>query len=85
MICKLVAHHSKVREEVSQTIPGLFFHSPFYRKYKFTLFARVNSDVADWVKDAGNFMVEYGDYYKSGKLPERGQGVFLPDYKIEAF
>ncbi|GBE13836.1 teichoic acids export ATP-binding protein TagH [bacterium BMS3Bbin14] len=60
----------------NQLVPG---------EYKFTLFARVNSDVADWVRDAGNFVVGYGDYYKSGKLPERGQGVFLPDYKIEAF
>ncbi len=65
----------RITIDKNQLVPG---------EYKFTLFARVNSDVADWVKDAGNFMVEYGDYYKSGKLPERGQSVFLPDYKIEA-
>jgi len=77
-LIKIDATVNRVRLTIdrNQLVPG---------EYKFTLFARVNADVADWVKDAGNFMVEYGDYYKSGKLPERGQGVFLPDYNIEAF
>ena len=77
-LMKIDATVNRIRLTIdrNQLVPG---------EYKFTLFARDKFDVADWVKDAGNFMVEYGDYYKSGKLPERGQGVFLPDYKIEAF
>ena len=70
------AHYIRLTIDKNQLMSG---------EYKFTLFARVNSDIADWVVDAGNFLVEFGDYYKSGKLPERRQGVFLPEYTIEVY
>lgn len=47
-------------------------------EYTFTLYCTVNGDIADWIQDAGSFMVESGDFYKSGKLPPEGQGsVFI--------
>jgi lipopolysaccharide transport system ATP-binding protein len=48
--------------------------------YGITIFASLNGEVTDWIKDAGSLSVLGGDYYKTGKLPPAGQGYFLLDY-----
>jgi lipopolysaccharide transport system ATP-binding protein len=52
-------------------------------KYGITLFCQVGGETADWVKDAGSFDVEGGDFYGSGQLPHRGQGCMLMDHSFE--
>jgi len=44
--------------------------------YGVTLFSTVGGDIADWVKNAGSFYVEEGDFFHTGKVPNEGQGVF---------
>jgi len=53
-------------------------------RYGFTLYCSVNGEVADWIKNAGSFDVEAGDFFGTGQLPEPGQGCFLMDHSIEA-
>jgi lipopolysaccharide transport system ATP-binding protein len=50
-------------------------------RYEFTLYATVNGVVADWVKNAGSFDVEGGNYYGTGQMPE--QGIFFMDHRFE--
>jgi lipopolysaccharide transport system ATP-binding protein len=50
--------------------------------YSMTLFSSVRDDVADWIRGAITFEVQPGDYYGTGRLPEMGQGQFLPDYSF---
>ena len=51
--------------------------------YHFTIFASANGTLADWVKNAGSFDVEGGDYFGTGQLPPDGQGVFVMDHAFE--
>ena len=51
--------------------------------YGFTLFASVNGEVADWVKNAGTFDVESGDFYGTGQMPPQGQGFMVMDHLFE--
>jgi lipopolysaccharide transport system ATP-binding protein len=44
--------------------------------YGITLFCSVGGNIADWIKHAGSFYVEEGDFFHTGKLPQEGQGVF---------
>ena len=47
-------------------------------RYAYNLFANMHVGVLDWVKDAGYFDVEAGDYYGTGKLPAPNrQGVLI--------
>ena len=50
--------------------------------YSMTLYSSVRDDVADWIRGAITFEVQPGDYYGTGRLPETGQGQFLPDYSF---
>jgi lipopolysaccharide transport system ATP-binding protein len=52
-------------------------------RYGFTLFCSVNGEVADWVKNAGAFDVEPGDFYGNGHLPTMDQGTLLMDHSFE--
>jgi lipopolysaccharide transport system ATP-binding protein len=52
-------------------------------RYNFTIFATVNGIIVDWVKNAGVFDVEGGDYFGSGKLPSQGEGLFVIDHSFE--
>jgi lipopolysaccharide transport system ATP-binding protein len=47
--------------------------------YTFSLYSSVNGEIADWIQDAGSFVVETGDYYRTGKLPPEGQGSIFID------
>lgn len=51
--------------------------------YSVTLFATVRGDVADWIKNAGSFYVEEGDFFHTGKLPLEGQGVFYMKHSFK--
>jgi lipopolysaccharide transport system ATP-binding protein len=46
-------------------------------RYGFTLYSDISGELADWIKDAGHFDVEGGDFYRSGKLPSSDLGMFL--------
>lgn len=50
-------------------------------EYFFTIFSKVNQDICDWVSNAGSFQVEDGDFFKTGKLQDKGQGYFLVEHK----
>ena len=52
-------------------------------RYHFTIFATVNGIIADWVKNAGSFDVEGGDYFGTGQLPPDGQGLFVMDHAFQ--
>ena len=52
-------------------------------RYEFTLFSTVNGVVADWVKNAGSFDVEAGNFYGTGQMPPSEQGVFLIDHQFD--
>ena len=45
--------------------------------YTFNVFASVNGMVADLVMQAGKFNVEIGDFFKSGRSIDKGQGFIL--------
>jgi lipopolysaccharide transport system ATP-binding protein len=51
-------------------------------RYGFTLFSSVNGEIADWIKNAGTFAVEGGDYYGTGQTPVHGQGHLLMDHEV---
>jgi lipopolysaccharide transport system ATP-binding protein len=51
-------------------------------RYGFTLFSSVNGEIADWIKNAGNFDVEGGDFYGNGQVPQHGQGQLLMEHEI---
>jgi len=50
--------------------------------YGVTLFSTVGGDVADWIKNAGSFFVEEGDFFHTGKVPLEGQGVFYMQHSF---
>lgn len=56
------------------TLKQLPLNSGFYT---YNIFCQVNGIITDWVQDAGGFTVEVGDFFGSGKLPDREQGQFL--------
>jgi lipopolysaccharide transport system ATP-binding protein len=51
--------------------------------YGFTLFSSVQGEIADWIKNAGTFDVEAGDFYGTGQMPPNGQGFMLMDHQFE--
>jgi len=51
-------------------------------RYQFTIFGTVNGEITDWIKNAGFFFVEGGNYFGTGQLPEHGQCVFAMDHAV---
>lgn len=51
--------------------------------YQFTVFADKDTEVLDWVKNAGVFEVKRGNFYGTGIIPDSDQGVLLLDYKVK--
>lgn len=49
-------------------------------RYHLTIFATVKTVIVDWVKNAGVFDVESGDYFGTGQLPLQGEGLFVVDH-----
>lgn len=50
-------------------------------RYTVTLYGDINGQVVDWISQAGTFVVEKGDFFGTGKLPE-GQGSILIDHSF---
>lgn len=67
-------------EGVSLTLPRLPLCPG---RYGFTLFCSVNGEIADWVRNAGAFVVEPGDYYGTGQVPLPGQGHLMLEHRFE--
>lgn len=64
-----------------QINPGIFkinIHIPVIPfksgRYAIALFASVNGEITDWIQDATSLDIESGDFFKTGRLPEEGQG-----------
>jgi lipopolysaccharide transport system ATP-binding protein len=51
-------------------------------RYDYTLFASVNGEVADWIKSAGLLDVVAGDFYRNGRLPEKGYFVMEHQFRF---
>jgi lipopolysaccharide transport system ATP-binding protein len=51
--------------------------------YECYLFSRVNNDIADWIENAFQVFVEEGDFFKSGKLPNKKENIFLIEQEWE--
>jgi len=50
-------------------------------KYQFTIFLSIRDEITDWIQNAGLFSVNYGNFYKTGKLPPLNeQDNYLLDY-----
>lgn len=50
--------------------------------YNFNTWIECKGEMVDWVIDAGEFRVLFGDFYGTGKLPLQSQGAILPDYEV---
>jgi lipopolysaccharide transport system ATP-binding protein len=48
--------------------------------YTFNLFSSVGEEIADWIQNACTFVVEPGDFFKTGRLPLPEQGPFLVEH-----
>jgi lipopolysaccharide transport system ATP-binding protein len=46
-------------------------------KYHFAIWAAANRVIADWIKNAGTFDVEGGDYFGTGQLPPQREALFV--------
>lgn len=51
--------------------------------YSFTLFSSIQSEIADYIIDAGSFSVEDGDFFRTGKIAPSGQGNFYMQHQFE--
>ena len=45
--------------------------------YRFNICARLNNIIEDFIVDAGYFVIESGDFFGTGVLPNSDQGSFL--------
>jgi lipopolysaccharide transport system ATP-binding protein len=52
-------------------------------RYHFTIFSTASGSIVDWVKNAGAFDVEGGDYFGTGQLPADGQGLFVMSHSFQ--
>src|SRR5262249_41917550 len=67
------------RRSVRVVIPRL---SLLPGRYQLTLHAMHNGNVTDWIRNATAFYVEEGDYFGTGHLPARGQGIFALEHRF---
>jgi lipopolysaccharide transport system ATP-binding protein len=51
-------------------------------RYSLILWSMIEGNVADWIKNAAVLDVESGDYYGTGIIPERRNGMFLFDHRF---
>jgi lipopolysaccharide transport system ATP-binding protein len=50
--------------------------------FYYTLFCSIHNDISDWITHAGEFFVEEGDYFKTGRIIQKGQGAILIDHEF---
>jgi lipopolysaccharide transport system ATP-binding protein len=74
-------NNSNTNQIFNQVNPGLFkinIHIPVIPfkngRYTISVFASVNGEIADWIQEATVLDIESGDFFKTGRLPEDGQG-----------
>jgi lipopolysaccharide transport system ATP-binding protein len=51
-------------------------------RYQIWIYSTVNGVIADWIKNAGIFNVESGDYYGTGRLPTYSEVMVLLDHRF---
>ena len=51
-------------------------------RYGFTVFSKIDGNITDWIKNAGYFDVEAGDFFGTGKVPQSKQGNFLIEHSF---
>lgn len=51
--------------------------------YGFTIYSTLNGVVSDWIKNAGFFEVEAGDFFCTGRLPLENQGHVLIEHHFQ--
>lgn len=79
----LNSNFNDVSEEVT-TVYLTITKLPFMPgKYSFTLFSTVDGEIADWITNAFDFVIDAGDFFNTGKLVQAGQGLLLVDHKFE--
>jgi lipopolysaccharide transport system ATP-binding protein len=69
------ADHIRLNVQNLPLLPG---------RYSITLFSHVSFDVADWIQEAFFLDVEPGNFYGTGKLPKKEQGIFLLNYSFQS-
>jgi lipopolysaccharide transport system ATP-binding protein len=79
MVGNDLAGLSPGRRSVRVVIPRL---SLLPGHYQLTLHAMHNGNVTDWIRNATAFYVEEGDYFGTGHLPARGQGIFALEHRF---
>ncbi len=50
--------------------------------YSFTIFSKVNGEIADYLLNAGGFHVESGDFFGTGRSTAEDQGTFFVDHSF---
>jgi lipopolysaccharide transport system ATP-binding protein len=50
--------------------------------YHFTIYATINGEDADWIKSAGFFYVEGGNFFGTGQLPVHGDGIVAAEHEV---
>jgi lipopolysaccharide transport system ATP-binding protein len=50
--------------------------------YHFTIYATVNGEIVDWIKNAGFFYVEGGNFFGTGQLPDHGQAIVAAEHDV---
>lgn len=50
--------------------------------YSFTIFSKVNGEIADYLLNAGGFHVESGDFFGTGRSPAEDQGSLFVDHSF---
>lgn len=73
---KVVPKDNRVRF----TIPQIMLNTG---EYNVNLYAQVNGEVADWVKDVSCFTVEFDNFYNTGRVIPENQGVLITDFNID--
>jgi len=51
-------------------------------RYMLTLFCSANGKMTDWIRYAGEMLVEAGDFFGAGKLPQASQCEVLVDHEM---
>lgn len=52
-------------------------------KYILYLYAASNEEVVDWLLPGGTLIVEAGDFFGSGQIPDTRDGVFMSEHSFE--
>ena len=51
--------------------------------YNMVFFVKANKEIADWIENVGEIIVEGGDFYNTGRVNQSHQGKFLLEYDTQ--